>query len=110
MLMGRHVATLSVLPVVVCLFNRIDNMDRPGRSVVGNGSVGFYRPDHSPNYRQDYGRNDRFNNAPRPDYNGNNAPGRGSYNGDNSPNRDYNGNNAPKPGCLQRERNTESGL
>ncbi|QIP15807.1 hypothetical protein G8759_25840 [Spirosoma aureum] len=79
---------------------RIDNMDRPGRSVVGNGSVGFYRPEHSPNYRQDYGRNGRLNNAPRPDYNGDNASGRGSYNGDNSPNRDYNGNNVPNRGAY----------
>ncbi len=87
---------------------RIDQMDRPGRSVVGNGSVGFYRPDgQSSGYGQNYGRNDRndrydrndrFDNSPRPN---NNAPGRGSYGGNtNAPNRDYTGgnNNSNTPG------------
>ncbi|MFD2933625.1 DUF6600 domain-containing protein [Spirosoma flavum] len=85
---------------------RIDPMDRPGRSVVGNGSVGFYRPGQSPGYGQNYGRNNQFDNSSRPTYNGNNAPGRGNYgsgnnvqnrdyNGNNTPNRDYNGNNMP---------------
>ncbi|MCK8490324.1 hypothetical protein M0L20_00595 [Spirosoma sp. RP8] len=79
---------------------RVDNLDRPGRSVVGNGSVGFYRPDHGPAYRQDYGRNGRFNNDPRPEFNGNNASGRGWYNGDNTTNRDYNRNNVPGRGTY----------
>ncbi|NEU68422.1 DUF6600 domain-containing protein [Spirosoma agri] len=77
---------------------RIDNMDRPGRSVIGNGSVGFYRPN---NARQDYGRNDRdrFDNGARPNYNNNGVPNRGSYNS-NMPNRDYNGNNVPNRGSY----------
>lgn len=58
---------------------RIDQMNRPGRSVVGNGSVGFYRPGQASDYRQAYGRNDRFNNPTRPNYGGSNAPGRGDY-------------------------------
>ena len=73
---------------------RIDQMDRPGRSVVGNGSVGFYRPGPSSDYRRDYGRNDRFDNSPRPSYGGNNSPNR-NYNGGYS--RDYNGNGNPTP-------------
>ncbi|AKD56636.1 DUF6600 domain-containing protein [Spirosoma radiotolerans] len=88
---------------------RIDPLDRPGRSVVGNGSVGFYRPGGQPSgYGQNYGRNDRydrndrFDNSPRPNYNNNNGSSRGTYGGNNSYNgnnttsgRDYNGNNAP---------------
>ncbi|WP_227687161.1 DUF6600 domain-containing protein [Spirosoma arboris] len=86
---------------------RIDPMDRPGRSVVGNGSVGFYRPGGGFDNRRDYGRNDRFDNPGRPNYNGNmpsnrgyyggpgNTPNRDYNNGNNTPNRDYNGNGAP---------------
>jgi hypothetical protein len=75
---------------------RIDAMDRPGRSVVGNGSVGFYRPGQSSGYGQNNGRNDRFDNPPRSGYTGNSASNRGNYGGGyNSPNRDYNGNNSP---------------
>ncbi|MCX6217718.1 DUF6600 domain-containing protein [Spirosoma sp.] len=80
---------------------RIDPLDRPGRSVVGNGSVGFYRPGQPSGYGQNYGRNDRdryndrYDNR-RPDYNNNNTPGRDPYNGGNNvPNREYNGNNSP---------------
>lgn len=86
---------------------RIDHMDRPGRSVVGNGSVGFYRPGGGYDNRRDYGRNDRFDNSPRPNYGGSmpsnrgyyngpgNVPNRDYTNGTNTPNREYNGNNAP---------------
>ena len=78
---------------------RIDQMDRPGRSVIGNGSVGFYRPGRSPGYgqgySQGYGRNDRFDNSGRPNYGGNNPSNGGYYGGGNNPNRDYNGNNSP---------------
>ncbi|QDK81170.1 hypothetical protein EXU85_22185 [Spirosoma sp. KCTC 42546] len=89
---------------------RIDHMDRPGRSVIGNGSVGFYRPGGGYDNRRDYGRNDRFDNSPRPNYGGNmpsnrgyyngpgNAPNRDYTNGNNTPNRDYNGNGAPNRG------------
>ncbi|WP_240543653.1 DUF6600 domain-containing protein [Spirosoma foliorum] len=90
---------------------RIDQMDRPGRSVVGNGSVGFYRPGGGGfDNRRDYGRNDRFDNSGRPGNNGNfpsnrgyyggpgNAPNRDFNNGNNTPNRDYNGNGAPNRG------------
>lgn len=91
---------------------RIDPLDRPGRSVIGNGSVGFYRPGGQSGYGQNYDRNDRFDrndrydrhdrfdNPSRPYYD-NNAPGRGTYgsnnpyNGNNNPGRDYNRNNAP---------------
>jgi hypothetical protein len=77
---------------------RIDPMDRPGRSVVGNGSVGFYRPGGAGGYRQDYSRNDRYNrndgytNTPRSGYNGNPTPNRGYNGSSNYPGRDYNGN------------------
>ncbi|GAB3718466.1 hypothetical protein GCM10027592_61440 [Spirosoma flavus] len=75
--------TRSSVPVY-----RVDHMDRPGRSVVGNGSVGFYRPGSS--YNRDYGRNDRFNNAnPRPTYDGNTAYSRGNVGDNNVPNRTY---------------------
>ncbi|GAB3774364.1 hypothetical protein GCM10028818_17100 [Spirosoma horti] len=103
---------------------RIDPLDRPGRSVVGNGSVGFYRPGgQSSGYGQNYGRsdrddrydrNDRFDNSPRPNYNNNNAPSRGtyggnnSYNGNNTPGRDYNGNNAPNRPDIGTPNNTPS--
>lgn len=82
---------------------RIDPLDRPGRSVVGNGSVGFYRPGQSSGYGQNYGRydrndrdryNDRYDNR-RPDNSNYNTPGRDPYNGGNVPNREYNGNNSP---------------
>ncbi|WP_212592811.1 DUF6600 domain-containing protein [Spirosoma terrae] len=63
---------------------RIDHMDRPGRSVVGNGSVGFYRPGNGP-ARQEYSRNDRYNS---PYYRGSNS--RGTYYGENTPGRGYN--------------------
>ena len=75
---------------------RIDPMDRPGRSVVGNGSVGFYRPGQSSGYGQNYGgRNNQYDNSSRPNYNGNNSSGRGDYGGNNTPNRDYNNSNTP---------------
>ncbi|UFH53136.1 DUF6600 domain-containing protein [Spirosoma sp. KNUC1025] len=91
---------------------RIDHMDRPGRSVVGNGSVGFYRPGASNDYRRDYSRsdrydrNDRFDNSPRPNYGGNTTPNRNyngeagrDFNGNSTPNRTYDrGNNAPGRG------------
>ena len=73
---------------------RIDPLDRPGRSVVGNGSVGFYRPGQGGGYGQNRGYNDR-DNSPRPTYNGNNTSGRGYYEGNTTPNRDYSRNNTP---------------
>lgn len=86
---------------------RIDPMDRPGRSVIGNGSVGFYRPGAGGGYgRGNYGPspdrsgyNDRYNNGPRPNYDGDRSVyNRGGYNDrfDNSP-RPNNGNNNPSP-------------
>lgn len=78
---------------------RIDRMERPGRSVVGNGSVGFYHPGQARGYGQSYGRNDQFDNAPRPGYNTPGSSNRGGYdtyrgyNGNNTPDRNYN--NAP---------------
>ena len=89
---------------------RIDNLDRPGRAVMGNGSVGFYRPDRSaggPDYSRSGGYNNQFDNRPRPDYNGNNVPNQGNYGNNrpdwnasrgNVPNRDYNANAAPNRG------------
>lgn len=74
---------------------RIDQMDRPGRSVVSNGSVGFYRPGRASGYGQTYGRNDRFDNSPRPNYGNNSPSARGNYDENNRPNRDYNGGNTP---------------
>ena len=83
---------------------RIDRMDRPGRSVVGNGSVGFYHPGQSRNYGQAYGRNDRFDNAPRSGYTspepvnrGGNDPYRGYNGGTDTPNRPYNGGTGGAP-------------
>ena len=74
---------------------RVDRMDRPGRSVIGNGSVGFYRPGQSSGYGQGYGRNDRFDNnsTPRSDYRAPRASSRGTYDA----NRGYNGSNSPMP-------------
>ncbi len=68
---------------------RIDQLDRPGRAVVHNGSVGFYRPNPSAGYgrdfdRRDYNRPDPFDNNRR--YSGNN----GGY---NAPNPGYSRNN-----------------
>lgn len=81
---------------------RIDPMDRPGRSMVGNGSVGFYRPGQSSGYGQNYGRNDRYDNIPRSGYSesnrGNYGNGNREYNGNNTPNRDYNNGNNNTPG------------
>lgn len=99
---------------------RIDNLDRPGRAVLGNGSVGFYRPDRTPGNGSYYGRNDRdrYDNSSRPNYgngypnrdysgnrdrdyngnrnyNGNNPSDRGGYSGNNNVPRDYNGPNYP---------------
>ena len=94
---------------------RIEQLNRPGRSVVGNGSVGFYRPDGrgaASRGASAYGqgntnRNDQYNNS-RPDYNQNNGSNRGNnsdYNGgssrgydnnrDNTPRGSYNGNTSP---------------
>ncbi len=71
---------------------RIDPMDRPGRSVIGNGSVGFYRPGQASGYGQTYGRNDRFDNSSRYNNQGNNnGYNRGNYGGNETPNRDYAG-------------------
>ncbi|GAB3510523.1 hypothetical protein GCM10027341_48980 [Spirosoma knui] len=61
---------------------RVDYMDRPGRSVVGNGSVGFYRPNPSVAYGRNYNNSGRYDN------------GRG-YNRYNEPNREYRPNYAP---------------
>ncbi len=73
---------------------RIDPMDRPGRSVVGNGSVGFYRPGQASRYN----RNDRFDNSSRSADFGNGASGRGGYSPNNTtPNRDYSGGNTNRP-------------
>ncbi|MFD2572971.1 DUF6600 domain-containing protein [Spirosoma soli] len=71
---------------------RVDYRDRPGRTVVSNGTVGFYRPNPSSNYGRGYGngRPDRFDNnrgnngynAPEPRYGStypNDRPSRGSY-------------------------------
>lgn len=88
---------------------RIEPMNRPGRSVIGNGSVGFYRPgaDRSRlnGNGQNYGRNDRYSNGSRPDYNGANGSNRGYYGGPasntdraynpNAQNREYTGNGNP---------------
>jgi hypothetical protein len=96
---------------------RIESINRPGRSVVGNGSVGFYRPDgrgttgrgQGSAYGQGYtNRNNPYNNGNRPDYNRNNGSNRGNnsdYNGNSSrgydnnraatPRGNYNGNTAP---------------
>ncbi|QJW90555.1 hypothetical protein HNV11_14785 [Spirosoma taeanense] len=71
---------------------RIDNLDRPGRSVVGDRSVRLYRPDASRGSGREYGQyQDRFDNSPGPAY-GNNSPNdrRGSYSNETSP---YGGNN-----------------
>lgn len=77
---------------------RIDRMDRPGRAVIGNGSVGFYHPGPGAVRRDGpgYNQNDRFDNSGRPNYggNGNTSTNRGGYyGGNNAPNRDYPGNN-----------------
>ena len=76
---------------------RIDPMDRPGRSVIGNGSVGFYRPGQASGYGQSYGRNDRFDNSSRYDNQGSNGYNRGNYGGNTTPNRDYSGGNTNRP-------------
>lgn len=85
---------------------RIDRMDRPGRSVVGNGSVGFYRPGQSSGYGQAYGRNDRFDTDSRPNYSAPSTSSRGTYEANrgnyggtmNTPNRTYEGGNSNRPG------------
>lgn len=66
---------------------RIDPMDRPGRSVIGNGSVGFYRPGQASRNN----RNDRYDNTYRTDNQGNSGYNRGNYGGNATPNRDYSG-------------------
>ncbi|GAB3751836.1 DUF6600 domain-containing protein [Spirosoma pomorum] len=60
---------------------RIDQMNRPGRTIINNGSVGFYHPGNGRTYNRDYSRADRnrvrdFNNynTPNSAY-GNNYPG-----------------------------------
>jgi hypothetical protein len=60
---------------------RIDQMNRPGRTIVNNGAVGFYHPGNGRTYNGDYSRADRnrvrdFNNynTPNSPY-GNNYPG-----------------------------------
>ncbi|GAB3992482.1 hypothetical protein GCM10028807_25670 [Spirosoma daeguense] len=68
---------------------RVDQMDRPGRSVVGNGSVGFYRPGSATAYNRDYGRNDRSNNVPRSSFDGNSVYNRGGYGDNNGSGRAY---------------------
>lgn len=80
---------------------RIDHMDRPGRSVVGNGSVGFYRPGSAVAHNPGRDYNGGFNNSPRREYDGTAYNRGGRYNGDfnnnrpnydggsNAPNRDY---------------------
>ena len=84
---------------------RIDRVDRPGRAVVGNGSVGFYHPG-SGAVRRDgpgYNRNDRFDNSGRPNYGGNVPSNQGSYYGNNNAPRNYPGNtNVPRnyPGNM----------
>jgi hypothetical protein len=57
---------------------RVDQMSRPGRSVVGNGSVGFYHPGNGRSYNQNYGRVDR---SPGRDFNNYNTPNSGYGNG-----------------------------
>lgn len=104
---------------------RIDQLDRPGRTVISGNSVGFYRP--GPGGRRDYDRgNYGYNNSPGGRYEnygsrgngsnndgryGTNYPGNRSYdnggrqpgnaypNGryDNTPNGGYTGNNRDYP-------------
>lgn len=64
---------------------RVDRIDRPGRTVVSNGSVGFYRPNPSAGNRRDYGRVERFDNSRNGQYDNNR--GNGGY---SAPSRDYN--------------------
>lgn len=77
---------------------RVDRLDRPGRTVVGNGSIGFYQPGPGAVRRDGpgYSRNDRFDNPSRPNYSGNVPSNRGSYYGNNNVPRDYPGNNVPR--------------
>ncbi|GAB3959791.1 hypothetical protein GCM10028805_56550 [Spirosoma harenae] len=75
---------------------RVDHMDRPGRSIASNGSVGFYRPGSSREYGPNRGYDNRYNN-PRPNYDGNNTAYNrdrgGRYNGDfNNSRPNYDGN------------------
>ena len=73
---------------------RIETVNRPGRAVVGNGAVGFYRPGSGTSSQPGYGRNDRYNTPNRPDYSNNNASGRGAYRSPATPsNREYSRNN-----------------
>ena len=98
---------------------RIEQLNRPGRSVVGNGSVGFYRPDgrgatsrggaaYGQRYNNGNGNNGQYNNGNRTDYGRNNGSYQGNtgdYNGnssrgydnnrDNTPRGNYNGNATP---------------
>lgn len=96
---------------------RIEPLNRPGRSEVRNGSVGFYRPDsrganargQGPAYGQGYSnRNDSYNNGGRRDYNRGNGSYQGNSNNDNgnsgrgydtnrdnTPRGSYNGNTTP---------------
>lgn len=79
---------------------RIDQIDRPGRSVISGNSVGFYRPGGG---RYDNRGNYGYNNAPNGRYDNNNygSRGNGGYSegryGTNSPgNRGYD--NGRQPG------------
>ncbi|GAB2580113.1 DUF6600 domain-containing protein [Spirosoma areae] len=86
---------------------RVDRLDRPGHSVVGNGSVGFYRPGQASANQRGYGQNgnDRFDNSSnpaRPNYGNGNTSSRGSYNGPDAagmPDRrpTYEGSNSNSP-------------
>ncbi len=104
---------------------RIDQLDRPGRTIISGNSVGFYRPGlgNRRDYdRGNYGYNNRYDNnygsRGNGGYNdgryGNNYPdGRRYDNGgrqpgnaypdrryDNTPNGGYNGNNRNYPGST----------
>ncbi|WP_228724212.1 DUF6600 domain-containing protein [Spirosoma sp. KUDC1026] len=68
---------------------RIDQINRPGRSVVSNGSVGFYHPGNGRSYSRDYSRADR---NPGRDFNNYNSPNSGYGNGYSGGNRSANPN------------------
>lgn len=64
---------------------RIESINRPGRSVVGNGSVGFYRPDGRGANGRGQGYDYRNDNGNRGNYgNYNNGSNRGNYDGYNN--------------------------
>ena len=76
---------------------RVETVNRPGRALVNNGAVGFYRPGSAANGRADYRRNDQYTAPNRPDYNRNNSPGRGYYEGQTgSSEQSYNRNAGPE--------------